>query len=181
VTYNSVALTQKFVATQTDTIENKASGWFLIAPATTAHNIVVSWAASEAEVCAEGISFTGVDQITPLGTAATANAGTGQPTVNVSSASGEIVVDSLKCGQPTITEGAGQTLANKEENINFSSSGGVSTEAGAGTVTMSWTMGTGGYGDKWAIGGVGVKPVSAGTFAPPFGDPAYTFMPFLVR
>jgi hypothetical protein len=102
------------------------------------------------------IDYSGVDQSTPLGTFASATGSSASPTLNVFSASGQLVFDVLSVRQTTaLTAGAGQT-----ERWDFASSeirGGASTEsATAATTTMSWTSGNG----KWAIGGVAIRPAA---------------------
>lgn len=161
ITYAGVAMTQAWSVahTQVDSLEMVSEGWYLIAPATGSNNVVVSFNSAD-ELWASATSFTGADQSVPLGTPVTGQAASVTPSVTVSSAPGEIVIDGLRAGQPTITVGAGQTSRNEQENINFSSAGGSSTEPGAASVTMSWSLGAGGYGNFWALGAVAVKPVS---------------------
>lgn len=162
VTYNGVAMTQIWTEDYLEVfaLEIRSEAWYLVAPATGANNVVATWALG-AEHCASSVSFTGSDQSSPLGTPATAQGASAPATVDAGSSAGDIVIDGARIGQPTITVGAGQTSRNEQENINFSSAGGSSTEPGGGTITMSWTMGAGGYGDKWAMGAVAVKPVAA--------------------
>lgn len=65
-------------------------------------------------------------------------------TVDVSSATGDLVVDGAMFGGGVINVGAGQT--SRVEQDDFDEAGrsfGVSEEAGASTVTMSWTTGGG--------------------------------------
>jgi plastocyanin len=116
-----------------------------------------------------GVSFTGADQGTPLGTSASATGlGAASPataTVNVSSAADEIVIDSC-CGDAssgvasssTVVVGAGQTMRWEQENAATNQVCGTqSTEPGAGTVTMSEVITTPGDTVDWAIMGVSVK------------------------
>jgi len=101
------------------------------------------------------------------GTQATASGTNNSPTVNVSSATGEIVVDVMTGfddlgGAHSHSPGAGQTERWGFDFTNLGSDAG-STEAGAGSVTMSWSL-TGEIGG-WAIAGVGVKPAGGDTLA----------------
>lgn len=141
VTFNGVSMTKYNEITIASTYF-KLSLWYLIAPASGAHNVVAT-ASTTVEIWAAAQSFTGVDQTTPLGTIVTNTLDSGQTTtsVNVSSATGDIVADtfysSSVAGTPTV--GSGQTAQG--------ASGGaasryiaMSTKAGAsGTVTMAWT------------------------------------------
>lgn len=157
VTYNGVALTQIWEIIDSPT-DHANAGWYLIAPATGTNNIVVTFASAMDEICAGGISFTGAHQTSPLGTFQTANGTTGNATVNVSSAADEIVVDNCYVGQNGITVGAGQTQRWQQANIGSYSTGGGSTETGAATTTMSWTITSG---NPWNIGAVPIKPAGA--------------------
>src|SRR5262245_53884091 len=86
VTYNGVSLTQLGVADD-GTANTRSEVWRLVAPATGAHNVVVTLAAAAKFHCAAS-SYTGVHQTTPTGTVATATGNTQLATVDVSSAAG---------------------------------------------------------------------------------------------
>ena len=157
VTYNSVALT--FVGTIRNVDDARVEIWRLIAPDTGTHDVVVTFSADLLQEGFAGVvTFTGVHQTTPLGTFASAAADGITATVNVSSATGELVFDVLAAEYSTsATVGAGQT---QRWNIILTGSiGAGSTEPGAATVTMSWTLTA--AGDHWAIGGVPIKPAAA--------------------
>ena len=114
--------------------------------------------ADEAAV-AGAVSFTGVDQTTPLGTFVSAEccaAGSSDPTVVVSSAAGELVFDTVARKKNPVTVGPGQSEQwNRCSDAGCSNvGGGASTETGAASVTMSWTPAN----DRWAIGAVPIKP-----------------------
>lgn len=152
VTYNGVALT--FLTTNSAGIGVNEI-WYLIAPSTGANNVVVTFTnivpsegPSSNAVCGS-MSFTGVDQTTPLGTPGTANANSTAPSVSVTGASASnFVFDSLlvasgASAQPTITVNASQ-LQRWQTKIGAGSvriAGAGSTKASAaGSVTMSWTL-----------------------------------------
>ena len=109
-------------------------------------------------------SFTDVDQTTPLGTSVFAETnGAASITVDASSATDELVADFFLGGCASITVGASQT-----ERLNSDFSGnlgfrkfGVSTETGAATTTMSWTI-TSASGRAGIIA-VPIKPVAGGS------------------
>lgn len=164
ITYAGAGLTSiwNFIDQPTD---HGNAGFYLIAPATGANNVVTTWAATMDEVVSGSISMTGVHQTTAIGTAATANGTSATPSVNVSSASDELVVDNVYYGHTaSATAGAGQTKQWERLNIGTYSSGTGSTETGAATTTMSWTITSA----PWNIGAVPFKPVGASTAkAPP--------------
>lgn len=132
----------------------------LIAPATGANNIVVSTTGAM-NVTAGGISFSGGHQTTPEGTAVSADGVASPATVNASSATGEFVIDSvLWNGNAAQTVGAGQTaFLDASDGAGTPRRGGASSEAGAATVTMSWTS----TNTVWNIGAIPVKPAASGT------------------
>jgi len=108
------------------------------------------------------MSFTGVDQSTPLGTFVSnfAQGGASPATVDVSSATGELVFDTV-AGETLgpLVVGSGQTERWNDNNASRDYGAG-STEPGASTVTMSWTfVGA----DHWAIAAIPIKPAAAGT------------------
>lgn len=159
VTYNSVNLTQ-FSSQLSANI--MLDSWGLKAPATGSHNIVATFNKSK-PACAVGISFTGVDQTTPTGTAAAANGSGTTLTVNVSSASGEMVSDFAhhQDDARTLTVGAGQAEYRRTNTAASSEDTRIATsvENGAVTTTMSWTIS--GASAEWAVIGVPLKPASA--------------------
>jgi hypothetical protein len=164
VTYNGVGLTP--VGSATQGTGSRVEIWRLIAPDTGTHDVVVTFSDNLDETAKVGVTtFTGVHQTTPLGTFAGANGySLGPATVDVSSATNELVFDTVGCprvgstGCQSLTVGAGQTQRWLEQQADgFGYRGGGSTEPGAATVTMSWTIG-GTASSPWAIGAVPIKP-----------------------
>ncbi len=160
ITYNGVALT--FVGAIANGTTVRSEFWKLAAPTTgSSQNIVVTLSAA-ALVIAGAESYNGADSV--LGAAVTAVGAGTAPSVVASSATGEIVADTLTCSSGagrTITVGAGQT---QRWNLQTGTSGadeisGGSTEAGAASVTMSWTISSS---ETWAIIAVPIMPLSAG-------------------
>lgn len=160
VTYNGVGLTERITVARSNA--QRASLWYLTAPATGANNVVVTISASQ-EFVAAAVSFTGVHQTTPLGTAASANGTSGTATVDISSATDELVLDAVsvnQIGATTYTIGAGQTqrwakIAIGTANPLVDARG--STEVGASTTTMSWTVSPS---NVWVIAAVPIKPAA---------------------
>ena len=153
VTYNGVVLT--LVGTVANSDDSRIEIWRLIAPDIGTHNVVVTFSANLAQEGFAGVvTFTGVDQTTPLGTFSSAENDGTTATVNVSSAIGELVFGVVATEYASsLTVGAGQTEYWK---INIDNSFGAgSTEIGAAIVTISWALT--GSGDHWAIGGVSIR------------------------
>lgn len=156
VTYNGIALTLVDSAANSN---RRVSLYRLVAPATGANDVVITLSGTEFEVNGGSMSFTGVDQTTPLGTAVAANGNSTTPTVDVSAATNDVVAAVLAIEHSgTLSVGAGQTS-------RYSAVGGGgwnkyagSTEPGATTTTMSWSDTVGG---AWGIVGVPIKPKAA--------------------
>jgi hypothetical protein len=144
-------------------VDTQANGDFtanmrrVIAPATGAQTAAVNYDNTVDAVLGVA-TFTGVHQTTPLGTPAKATGNASPATVDVSSATGELVVDLASAfDSATWTIGAGQTQRwNQTLVSNYPTS--MSTEAGAASVTMSWTKSGG---DPWVTIGVSIKPAAA--------------------
>ena len=170
VTYGGAALARVTGLTP----PNQAGGglvdiWYRLAPVEGTANIVVTLADVHAILLTGAVDFTGVDQTTPFGTPATATGTAATITVNVSSATGELVVDAVKAfrtGHTALSPGADQT-EQFDINSGATDSHAASTEAGATTVTMSWTYTDGVATDyAWAIAGVALKPAAGGGGSP---------------
>ena len=161
VTWNSVAMS--LVKSQRVGAGTTTDIWGLVAPDTGAHDAVVTFTGAVRNAV-HAMSLTGVDQSTPTGTAASATGTSNALTVDVTSAANELVYDvaTQRNGDGnTLTVGAGQTqrtntLGGAGAGSN-SVVGASSTEAGAASVTMSWT---GTSGDEWTTCAVPVKPVA---------------------
>jgi len=151
MTYAGQSMT--FLAAQNDDVAPltriRSEMWYITPPATGANNIAITFSAVVRAV-AGGMSYTGVHQTTPFGTAASAGGGAAGSSVDVSSAAGELVVDTMGVRQNTsanqsLTAGANQVeryndVSGTATNANVVGAG--SEEAGAATVTMSWTLGS---------------------------------------
>jgi hypothetical protein len=126
--------------------------WRIVAPLTGTNNVVVTGTGAKEKI-AGATSWTGVHQTTPLGTAAFATGTSITPTVNVTSATGDVVVDTVMAvDTASLTVGAGQT---QRWNVALGDyMGGGSSEPGAATTTMSWTL-SGSF--TWSIGAVPLK------------------------
>jgi hypothetical protein len=151
-TYNGVSMS---LITSAASGSAKVAIFGLINPAAGTHNITFTVDSTEIGA-AGGISFTGADQTTGWHNANTATGTTKYPTVVISSATDEYVVDAMSSRSwGTASAGAGQTAY-------FSYTGkphAGSREVGATSTTMSWTVGD--SGDTWAIAGVSVMAATA--------------------
>jgi prepilin-type N-terminal cleavage/methylation domain-containing protein len=158
VTYNGTDLTKVDDITNSD--DARVEIWSLVAPDTGEHNVVITFSAAlEQEAVAGVVTFNGVDQTTPLGTFASAQADDSTPaTVSIPSDLGELVFGVVSAEYDAVTASSGQT---EHWNTGFSSTYGAGgTAAGASpSVTMSWDLDVDATPDNhWAIGGVSIKP-----------------------
>lgn len=133
--------------------------YYFVAPPTGATNLVASFGDDD-DGAFGASSYNGVDQTTPRRTNSNdTGTGVGSPaTVTCDpSAVGDVVVDCVSSidGQPVL--GANQvSLFNTESSGGSGRWGAGSREAGAATVTMSWT----GVGD-WAIASMSLQAAAA--------------------
>jgi hypothetical protein len=161
ITYNGVPLT--LVGSRANATDARVEIWRLIAPATGTHDVVITFSSELSSHARAGVvTFSGVNQTTPLGAFASAVGSTSPATVNVASAANELVFDTVGCESQSdpfsLTVGAGQTQRWSSVVMGYDRflTGG-STEPGAATVTMSWTI-VPASSVPWAIGAVPVRP-----------------------
>jgi hypothetical protein len=129
----------------------------MIAPDTGAHDITVTLNdVPSSQSYAGGISVTGAHQSAPFGTVAKAEAATtsGPDTVSVSSATGELVVDVVSTGGDLISTEQTQRILIDTSVLNTCDNFGMSTAAGAASVTMGYDMAA--Y-DIYELMGVSIK------------------------
>lgn len=158
VTYDGSAMAALQRATNSSDTTLKAELWGLAVGSKTAGGYTVSIAGiGTGVVNAFSTSWNGVHQTTSTGTA---NSGQGvdtAPTVTITSAASELVIDVVShyfTADPTV--GAGQTERGNE-SVSSQIGGATSSEAGAASVVMSWTLGGS---TQWVIAGVPLKPAS---------------------
>ena len=159
ITYNGAAFT--FVGQETNADDARVEIWYLVAPDTGTHNAVITFNADLTRFAVAGvITFTGVDQATPLGTFASNQATSAGPaTVTVPAASGDLVLGVFS-GE-TFDSVAVDPPADEQWNLSepvgasFEEFGAGATDAGASpNVTISFSLGSN---DHWATGGVALK------------------------
>lgn len=151
-TFNGSAMTS---LESSDNLSGGKSQLFGILATPGTFTIVVS-VDSSGPAAAGGLSFSGVDQVSPKRNSAAATGNSDTPSVTVPSAVGDMVVDSLcsTTGGLTYTAGADQTQRIATNNPAFDVRLRSSTEAGAASVVMTWSV-TGAF--QWAICGVSLR------------------------
>ena len=159
VTYNSIAMTSIGVVHANNTNNGFVQMFCLAAPSSGGHTVAVSLSGGTADLIGGSISFTGVNQAAPCKNAVTAYSSGTSVSVNVTSAAGDMVVDTVGTGTGVST--STQTLRwLKNLNPNTADANAAqSTAAGASSVTMGYT----GANDYWAIIGVDLAAASGST------------------
>ena len=129
--------------------------WYTANPASSRDTIGVYAHATSGTIWihAGATVWQGVHQTTPFGTSVRANGSTGgNPTVDVSSATGDVVIDIAGVYFQDPMTATGTVLWNYTSNTNYPNAG-QQYKAGATTVTMNWTSTS----DPWATVGVALK------------------------
>lgn len=137
VTYNAVACTELWDDDLTSGTYNNLA-YYLVAPATGANTVEVSFDTAVDECFANSLDYYDVHQSVIFGTKATDHTGWGDsPSCSPASATGEMVFYCLYVfGARTITQTGDGTDTWEDETI----SGAVGYAAGAGSVTISHTL-----------------------------------------
>ncbi len=140
--------------------------WYKINPASGSNHVVVTLNGTSYKPVAHAVSFTSALQTATASDfgCVTASGTSTAPSVSISSAIGEIVMDTLNSG----VESAPTIGANQTDRGSFLSAGefasDASTEPGASSVTMSWTLATS---TIWSMAAVRIKSVGPPDTIPP--------------
>lgn len=150
-------------------LQARVEFWDKVNPTATTSTITAALNLATAQVVS-CVSLENVDQTTPFDTPLpTAGASSNAPSVTVTSAVDDLVLDfvSVRTGTTGMTEGAGQT--NRVERQSGSGVGNVtgmiSTEPGAASVVMSWAVDDA-TAKSWASIGASLNPAGGGTPPP---------------
>ncbi len=164
-TYDGVNLT--LVGTVQRNQDARVEIWRLVAPPTGTHDVVITFNKDLKKAAIAGvITFIGVDQANPIGGFASANGDSKDASVNISSASDQLVMGVISAKNPaTLTQGPDQIewwdLQAKSEEPHSAGS----TQPGAPSVTTSWTLGKS---EKWALAAVTIR--ESANPPPPTGE-----------
>lgn len=172
VTFNGVAMTPVALATWSGSPNSTGNGglqrvalYRLVAPDVGTFTLQCNFA-NQCHGHMGSISLFGVHQTTPenAGTPNTNEGTSGQPTVTVTSASGEHVVAvafKVHAGEPSESVGAGQTQISEGFEQGGFIWGGMSDEASSGsTVTMDYTGFDNAF--EWIMAAISLVPAAAG-------------------
>jgi hypothetical protein len=158
VTYNGVAMSSLRRQAPPSTSAVTELFGLLNACDGSAHNIVVTMTGISGLIIVGGLSATGCNSFT--GVTSTSSTSTTSPTLNVTSAAGDLVFAAGAHGD--IISGSNNTsrwIIAGEANSTGGSNGAGATAAGAATVNMTWTSS---LSDHWAVIGVNLSAASEG-------------------
>jgi hypothetical protein len=153
-TYNSVSMISAGLVHSNNTTAGYVQLFYLVAPATGANTVAVTVSTSVDAITAGSVSFTGVNQGTPL-TGTTTNFGnSATASVSVTTNTGDMIIDAVCTGTGF---GTGSTQTNRWNRFNNSTTGaGVaaqSTATGSGSISMNYNLST----DWWGIIGTNIS------------------------
>lgn len=131
--------------------------WSLVDPPAGTADVTIELSNASSSVVAGIVSFTGADPIAPLRAPSMMRGTAGDPTVTVTSATGELVLGVVMWNgdYTTLSPAAGQQPRWNENAPLIVGAG--STAPGAPTVTMAWTV-AGAFDDYWVAGAIAIKP-----------------------
>lgn len=161
VSYNGAALTRVTAILGIPCSGNptpvKSEQWQLVAPEVGSHNVIVLLSGPGASVHSGALLFTGVDQVAPVRASMSASGEGTSSTVDVPSAIGDLVVNTVGQGGNISGPATGtQLFLNDVDGSNtFNNSGASSAPGAAGTVTMAWLFAVN---DEWQTISSSLRP-----------------------
>ncbi|MGE5832656.1 MAG: DUF2341 domain-containing protein, partial [Methanomicrobiales archaeon] len=175
ISYNGKSLSRVGYALNAD--DARVEIWRLIAPDTGTYNVIITLNQSlhnNGYIVGGVMTFTGVDQTTPLGTFASQalNESVIPVNVTVSSAANELVFGAIANEYGSISsDTTGGQIGRWSRHVGIGmdagdgngleyTNGAGSTKPGAASVKMNWTLGN--WYNHWAAAGVSIKPCSSG-------------------
>ena len=140
--------------------DSRVEIWKLVGPPTGTHDVVITFSADLKRYAVGGvITFTGVDPIDSLGAFSSNYATSSSASLNVPSASGELVLGVFaceKCNSVVFTSPVVEQWQLSEGGGNTVGAGGMD-EGAASQVTLSASLGESTH---WALGGISIRPGS---------------------
>lgn len=133
------------------------SGSYILAPALTTANVVISLSGAQDEVIGGATPLSGVDQNTPVRTAVTADGDSTTASVSgIAAAAGDLVLGSVYAQTGTSPAAQSPSSAVWTEDHSGGTGGGVAQRDGASpNVSMTWTLADA----TWGCGAVAFIPV----------------------
>jgi len=154
ITYDGIPLALRSAASLSTL---HAELWYLVAPPIGTANVVVTFSGSVTSTVVASEGWYNVSQSAPFSASASTSGTSTTPSIAVTAAVGDVVTDIMAAaGNVTATVGAGQTERyNAIQGTALRAAG--SSEAGAASVTMSWTLSSS---VPWVIRATPMKPAN---------------------
>ena len=167
ITYDGASLTRVgFVNHQgSGGDDSRVEIWKLVPPPAGTADVVITFSADLRFAAVAGVvTFTGVDQVNPLGTFAATYGDTNSPSLAVPSAPDELVLGVVAC--ETCISVSFPSPGAEQWNLNASSNtyGAAATYESASDVTVGALLGSA---DHWAMGGISIRPTGSGPLPSP--------------
>jgi hypothetical protein len=143
----------------------RAEVWGLVGPVAGSHVVTVTTSAATV-IEGAAVSYLGVDPIASTGGWRWTTGTGGSASVSLTTAAGELVLDSLCVGGPSSSIGSASVAQTEIWRITSAldlAAAGSDRAAAMGSSTMSWTVGTG-SGVSWAMAAVSLRPSGAVVF-----------------
>ena len=148
VKYNGVPMTSAGIVHSNNRTAGFVQLFYLVAPATGTNQVLVTMTGGTGSIEAGSVSFTGVNQTTPIRNITTAFGNSATPSVTVASAPGNMVVDALATGcNGTITSTQSLRWLKTLNCANGGGNGAQATAQGAASVPMGYNVPA----DWWGI------------------------------
>jgi hypothetical protein len=162
ITYNNDPLT--YVNSETQSDDARVEIWKMVDPPIGTYDVVITFSRDLKRHAVVGvITFTGVDQITPLGEFAGSNATSSSVSVIVPSESDALILSVFSC--ETCRSVSFSSPADEWWNLSVGGGNeigaGATVEGASPQVTISASLGKR---DHWALGAISIKPASSSAF-----------------
>ena len=162
-TYGGVSMSSAGVVHANNGNQGFVQLFYLVNPSTGSHTVAVALSGGSADLEGGSVSFDCVNATTPIQNIATnfgnAQSGGLQPTLNVTSQSGDMVVDAIANGSAINSSNQTYQWINNQNGNTAGGNGAQSTAAGAASVTMGYSV----VPDWWGIIGMDLVAASPNT------------------
>jgi len=137
------------VGTPCGTDATRSEQWLLVAPPVGTADVVVTLSMTAQSVHSAALTFTGVDQADPVRDVGTASGAATLSTVAVTSATGDLVVNTVGQGNSIVGPGAEATLrflTNVDDSNTLNNTAGSTIPGGEPAISTTWSFGAN---DEW--------------------------------
>lgn len=158
VTFNGVPMTSVAKVHSNNSNQGYVERFQLVAPATGTFNVVVTVTGGTPDLEGGSVSCSDVNQTTPLQNIVTAFGSSATPSIAVTSAVGNMVIDAVVNGGAIASSLQTSRWIQNQNGLTAGGNGASSTADGAASVTMSYAVAA----DWWAIIGADIVAAAGG-------------------